>query len=136
LELCRAARDDVAGVLEELPGRAEREPVVGAGEGGDETTAIDAAAERVILERFRGEDVRLVSEEAGGSAAGPWTASTHRSSTTSTRTPPEAWAAMISRTFWTLAAFGTTRNRSSSTRYVIRSSTMPPDSSSTMPYCA
>ena len=28
-------------------GRAEREPVVGDGEGGDETTAIDAAAERV-----------------------------------------------------------------------------------------
>ena len=73
LELCRAARDDVAGVLEELPGRAEREPVVGAGEGGDETTAIDAAAERVILERFRGEDVRLVSEEAGVSGAGRWT---------------------------------------------------------------
>ncbi len=70
---CRAARDDVARVLVELPGRAEREPVVGAGEGGDETTAIDAAAERVILERFRGEDVRLVSEEAGLSGDGRWT---------------------------------------------------------------
>ena len=52
--LCRDARDDVARVLDELPLRADREPVVGAGEGGDETTAIDAAAERVILERFRG----------------------------------------------------------------------------------
>ncbi|MGZ4338627.1 MAG: hypothetical protein ACXVQ3_01090 [Gaiellaceae bacterium] len=62
LTLCRAARDDVARVLAELPGRAEREPVVGAGEGGDETTAIDAAAERVILDRFRDEDVRIVSE--------------------------------------------------------------------------
>jgi myo-inositol-1(or 4)-monophosphatase len=65
LALCRAARDDVARVLLELPGRAEREPVVGAGEGGDDTTAIDAAAERAILDRFRGEDVKLVSEEAG-----------------------------------------------------------------------
>jgi len=65
LELCRAARDDVLRVLEQLPGRAEREPVVGAGEGGDDTTAIDAAAEEVILDRFRGEDVTLVSEEVG-----------------------------------------------------------------------
>jgi len=73
LELCRAARDDVAQVLVELPGRAEREPVVGAGEGGDDTTAIDAAAERVIIERFRGEDVRIVSEEAGVSGSGRWT---------------------------------------------------------------
>jgi len=73
LELSRAARDDVARVLEDLPGRAEREPVVGDGEGGDETMAIDAAAERVILARFRDEDVRLVSEEAGSSGAGRWT---------------------------------------------------------------
>jgi len=71
--LCRGARDDVARVLEELPLRADREPVVGAGEGGDETTAIDAAAERVILERFRGEDVRIVSEEVGVEGAGRWT---------------------------------------------------------------
>src|SRR5205085_10689791 len=73
LALCRAARDDVARVLAELPGRAEREPVVGAGEGGDETTAIDAAAERVIIDRFRGPDVRIVSEEAGTVGDGPWT---------------------------------------------------------------
>jgi myo-inositol-1(or 4)-monophosphatase len=71
--LCRAARDDVARVLVELPLRADREPVVGAGEGGDETTAIDAAAERVILERFRGEDVRIVSEEVGVEGDGRWT---------------------------------------------------------------
>ena len=38
LDLCRAARDDVARVLDELPGRAEREPIVGAGEGGDDTS--------------------------------------------------------------------------------------------------
>lgn len=73
LELCRAARDDVAGVLDDLPTRAEREPVVGAGEGGDDTTAIDAAAERVIVERFKGEDARIVSEEAGIFGEGRWT---------------------------------------------------------------
>jgi myo-inositol-1(or 4)-monophosphatase len=73
LELCREARDDVARVLAELPTRAEREPIVGAGKGGDETTAIDAAAERAIIERFRGEDVRIVSEEAGISGGGRYT---------------------------------------------------------------
>ena len=53
-------------MLVELPGRAEREPVVGAGMGGDDTTAIDAAAERVILNRFAGvEDITIVSEEIG-----------------------------------------------------------------------
>jgi myo-inositol-1(or 4)-monophosphatase len=73
LELCRAARDDVDAVLARMPGRAEREPVLGRGEGGDETTAIDAAAEAVILERFRGEDVRVVSEEVGIFGDGRWT---------------------------------------------------------------
>jgi myo-inositol-1(or 4)-monophosphatase len=71
LALCRAAVEDVRGVLDELPGRDEREPVVGAGEGGDDTTAIDAAAERVILARFAGiEGLTIVSEEAGVSGAG------------------------------------------------------------------
>jgi myo-inositol-1(or 4)-monophosphatase len=73
LALCRGARDDVRDVLAALPGRAEREPVVGAGEGGDETTAIDAAAEAAILARFRGEDVKLVSEEVGVEGGGRWT---------------------------------------------------------------
>jgi myo-inositol-1(or 4)-monophosphatase len=73
LDLCRAARGDVERVLAELPTRAEREPVVGAGKGGDETTAIDAAAERVILARFAGDDVRTVSEEAGAAGDGRWT---------------------------------------------------------------
>jgi myo-inositol-1(or 4)-monophosphatase len=73
LELCRAARDDVARVLDELPSRVEREPIVGAGKGGDQTTAIDAAAERAIIERFRGADVRIVSEEAGVSGSGRYT---------------------------------------------------------------
>ena len=44
---------DVDAVLARLPTRAEREPVVGAGEGGDETTAIDKAAEEAILARIR-----------------------------------------------------------------------------------
>jgi myo-inositol-1(or 4)-monophosphatase len=66
LRLCRQAVDDVRGVLAELPTRADREPVVGAGMGGDDTTAIDAAAERVILARFEDlDDVRIVSEEVG-----------------------------------------------------------------------
>ena len=66
LEVCREAVADVRGVLEELPTRAEREPVVGDGEGGDETTAVDAEAERVILDRLRRvEGTTIVSEEAG-----------------------------------------------------------------------
>jgi len=52
-------------VLEELPTRVEREPVVRQGEGGDETTAIDQAAEDAILARFRDLDVTIVSEEIG-----------------------------------------------------------------------
>jgi myo-inositol-1(or 4)-monophosphatase len=66
LGLCRAAVEDVRGVLAELPRRADREPVVGSGKGGDDTTAIDAAAERVILARFEGlDDLTIVSEEIG-----------------------------------------------------------------------
>jgi myo-inositol-1(or 4)-monophosphatase len=66
LALCRAAVEDVRGVLAELPLRSDREPVVGSGKGGDETTAIDAAAERVILAYFEKVDgLTIVSEEAG-----------------------------------------------------------------------
>ena len=70
LETCRAAVEDVRGVLAELPRRADREPVVGQGEGGDETTAIDAAAEAAVvsvLERLHegGVAFTLVSEELG-----------------------------------------------------------------------
>jgi len=66
LAVCRAAAEDVRGVLRELPTRTEREPVVGDGVGGDETTAVDAAAERVILERVRAIDgATIVSEEVG-----------------------------------------------------------------------
>ena len=67
LATCRAAVEDVRGVLVELPTRVEREPVVGAGEGGDDTVAIDAAAEEVIVRRLEatGADFTLVSEELG-----------------------------------------------------------------------
>jgi myo-inositol-1(or 4)-monophosphatase len=65
LEICRAAVADVEVVLERLPTRAEREPVVGQGRGGDETTAIDQAAEAVILERVRDAAGSVVSEEVG-----------------------------------------------------------------------
>jgi myo-inositol-1(or 4)-monophosphatase len=65
LELCRAAVADVDAVLERLPTRTEREPVVGAGEGGDDTTAIDQAAEDAVVERFRATGASMVSEELG-----------------------------------------------------------------------
>ena len=45
LALCRAARDDVARVLAELPAGPSASPSSVQGEGGDDTTAIDAAAE-------------------------------------------------------------------------------------------
>jgi myo-inositol-1(or 4)-monophosphatase len=65
LELCRAAVADVDAVLDRLPTRAEREPVVGEGLGGDETTAIDQAAEEAILARVREAAGAVVSEEVG-----------------------------------------------------------------------
>jgi myo-inositol-1(or 4)-monophosphatase len=65
LSLCRAAVEDVRGVLSDLPTRVEREPVRGIGLGGDETTAIDEAAERAILARLRGTAATIVSEEIG-----------------------------------------------------------------------
>jgi myo-inositol-1(or 4)-monophosphatase len=70
LALCRDASAAVERALAELPTRADREPVVGLGEGGDETTAIDAAAELAVvslLERLHadGADFTLVSEELG-----------------------------------------------------------------------
>jgi myo-inositol-1(or 4)-monophosphatase len=71
LALCRAAAADVQAVLADLPMRADREPVLRSGEGGDDTTAIDAAAEAVLLPHFRDlDDVTIVSEEAGISGDG------------------------------------------------------------------
>src|SRR5436190_6388362 len=65
LDLCRAAVADVQAVLAEMPSREERERHVGRGEGGDETSAIDQAAEAATLNHFEREDVRIVSEEVG-----------------------------------------------------------------------
>jgi myo-inositol-1(or 4)-monophosphatase len=66
LETCRAAAADVRRVLADLPRRADREPVVGAGLGGDDTTAVDAAAEAAILARLDAfGDATIVSEELG-----------------------------------------------------------------------
>jgi myo-inositol-1(or 4)-monophosphatase len=70
LELCREAVADIERAVAALPTRAEREPVVGAGLGGDDTTAVDAAAEAAIvrlLEQLNanGERFTLVSEELG-----------------------------------------------------------------------
>jgi len=72
LELCRAAARDVALALEALPTRAEREPGVGAGMGGDETSVVDAAAERAVIERLEsaGLAFTLVSEEIGERTCG------------------------------------------------------------------
>jgi myo-inositol-1(or 4)-monophosphatase len=65
LAVCRAAVGDVRSVLEELPSRTEREPVVGQGLGGDETTAVDRAAENAIVAHLRDLDVTIISEEIG-----------------------------------------------------------------------
>jgi myo-inositol-1(or 4)-monophosphatase len=78
LDVCRSAADDVRGVLQQLTTRQQREPVVALGMGGDETTAIDEAAERVVIERLEAtaESFTLVSEELGvrrfGAGDGPW----------------------------------------------------------------
>ena len=67
LAFSRACVRDLEGVLRKLPSRVEREPVLRAGEGGDDTTAIDAAAEEAVVERLEalGLDLTLVSEELG-----------------------------------------------------------------------
>jgi myo-inositol-1(or 4)-monophosphatase len=71
LAVCRGAVEDLREVFERMPTREEREPVVGDGAGGDETTAVDAAAEAAILIRLerlhaeQGIDFHLVSEELG-----------------------------------------------------------------------
>ena len=67
LDICRGCVEDIRVVLEHLPTRREREPVLRLGEGGDDTTAIDQAAEDAVVERLAalGEDFVLVSEELG-----------------------------------------------------------------------
>ncbi len=81
LAVCRAATADLKLVFAGLPTRAVREPVVGAGEGGDETTAVDADAEAAILARLdafqreSGVGFTVISEEVGERVYGtgaPW----------------------------------------------------------------
>ncbi len=77
LALCRGAVGDLEEVLHALPTRVEREPVLRTGEGGDDTTAIDAAAEDAVVHRLEAlrSDLTLVSEELGvrsfGRGGGP-----------------------------------------------------------------
>jgi myo-inositol-1(or 4)-monophosphatase len=77
LSICRAAAGDVRRVLAELSSGAARELVVGAGMGGDDTTAVDEAAERAVVARLEaaGAPFTLVSEELGEKRygdGGPW----------------------------------------------------------------
>ena len=70
LAVAREARAAIEGALADLPTRLEREPALGVGEGGDETTAIDAAAEGAVVSvlevlHSQGLDFTLVSEELG-----------------------------------------------------------------------
>ena len=67
LETCRRAAAAVSRALEELPTRLEREPRVGDGVGGDETTAVDAAAEAAVVRVLESVPTgfSLVSEELG-----------------------------------------------------------------------
>src|SRR5262245_21716217 len=67
LETCRACVADIERVLERLPTRDEREPVLRRGEGGDDTTVIDEAAEQAVVARLEEtrESFVLVSEELG-----------------------------------------------------------------------
>ena len=71
LDFCHGAVRDVYEVLARMPTRNEREPVIGTGAGGDETTAVDAAVEAAIVARLeqlherKHVDFRLVSEELG-----------------------------------------------------------------------
>ena len=76
LATCRAAAADVRLVLAEMSSGADRERVVGAGMGGDDTTAIDEAAERAVVSRLEpAAPFALVSEELGEKRygeGGPW----------------------------------------------------------------
>jgi myo-inositol-1(or 4)-monophosphatase len=67
LELCRGCVADIRTVLERLPTRVEREPTLRLGRGGDDTTAIDEAAEQAVVARLEASGVSfvLVSEELG-----------------------------------------------------------------------
>jgi myo-inositol-1(or 4)-monophosphatase len=70
LGVCRDTALAVRREVASLPTRIEREPGLGAGVGGDETTAVDDAAERAVVSRLEqvhatGVDFTLISEELG-----------------------------------------------------------------------
>jgi myo-inositol-1(or 4)-monophosphatase len=67
LAFCRACVADLEEALTRLPTRAEREPILRPGEGGDDTTAVDDAAEAAVVASLEslGIDLTLVSEELG-----------------------------------------------------------------------
>jgi len=70
LDFCRRVSADVEAALDDLPTRDDREPGVGRGEGGDDTTIMDERAERAAVAQLEalhagGIDFRLVSEELG-----------------------------------------------------------------------
>jgi myo-inositol-1(or 4)-monophosphatase len=77
LRLCRDAAADIEALLGELRTREARSRPVGLGQGGDETVAIDLAAEAAIVARLEalhagsGLDFVLVSEELGERRFGP-----------------------------------------------------------------
>jgi myo-inositol-1(or 4)-monophosphatase len=73
LELCRAAAADTKAALAALRTREERGRIVGRGKGGDDTVALDEAAERATLRHFERSDVRIVSEEVGFLGEGRYT---------------------------------------------------------------
>jgi myo-inositol-1(or 4)-monophosphatase len=81
LAFCREVADDVGAVLRAYPTRDDREPVVGLGRGGDDTTVIDQQAEAAAVLRLQALEARgigflLVSEELGerrfGDPSSPW----------------------------------------------------------------
>ena len=81
LRFCRDVSADVEAVLRRHPTRDDREPVVGQGRGGDDTTVIDSEAEQAAVARLEalerdGISFRLVSEELGerrfGTGDSPW----------------------------------------------------------------
>ena len=71
LAFCRVVVEDLRGVFASMPTRVEREPILGTGVGGDETTEVDGAAEDAIVARLErlheeeGLEFHLVSEELG-----------------------------------------------------------------------
>lgn len=77
LGLCREAVADIEAVLGELATREARSRPMGLGQGGDETVAVDLAAEDAIVKRLEalhaetGLDLVLVSEELGERRFGP-----------------------------------------------------------------